>query len=29
MCSPCWQRHPDRPFIRAQGIKTRLVDSPA
>jgi len=29
MCSPCWQRHPDRPFIRAHGIKTRLVDSPA
>jgi site-specific recombinase XerD len=28
LCSPCWQRHPDRPFIRADNLAARLVDPP-
>lgn len=29
LCSPCWQRHPDRPFIRAENLITRLSEPPA
>ena len=28
MCSACWQRHPDRPFIRMNHLAARLVDPP-
>jgi integrase len=28
LCSPCWQRHPDRPFIRAEGLIARLPQPP-
>ncbi|MBL8929285.1 MAG: site-specific integrase [Kineosporiaceae bacterium] len=28
MCSPCWQRHPDRPFTRAERLAARLQDPP-
>jgi site-specific recombinase XerC len=29
LCSACWQRHPDRPFIRGQHLAARLADPPA
>jgi site-specific recombinase XerD len=28
MCSACWQRHPDRPFIRAANLIAALDDPP-
>jgi integrase len=28
LCSPCWQRHPDRPFIRADNLIARLPQPP-
>lgn len=28
MCSACWQRHPDRPFIRAAHLAASLADPP-
>jgi site-specific recombinase XerD len=28
MCSACWQRHPDRPFIRAANLIASLADPP-
>lgn len=28
MCSPCWQRHPDRPFIRVANLIAALADPP-
>src|SRR5262245_57195401 len=28
MCSACWQRHPDRPFIRAANLIASLEDPP-
>lgn len=28
MCSPCWQRDPDRPFVYVRGLKDRLQDAP-
>lgn len=28
MCSACWQRHPDRPFIRLNYVSSRLEDPP-
>ena len=28
LCSPCWQRHPDRPFIRAENLIARLDQPP-
>jgi site-specific recombinase XerD len=28
MCSRCWQRHPDRPFIMAQNLAARLNQPP-
>lgn len=28
MCDRCWQRHPDRPLVQAEGILTRLEDPP-
>lgn len=28
MCSACWQRHPDRPFARAERLAARLQDPP-
>ena len=29
LCSACWQRHPDRPFVRGQRLADRLADPPA
>ena len=29
LCSACWQRHPDRPFVRGQHLATRLAEPPA
>lgn len=29
MCSPCWQRHPDRPFVQAENLAARLNKPPA
>lgn len=29
MCSRCWQAHPDRPFVQADNLATRLSDPPA
>jgi hypothetical protein len=29
MCSRCWQRHPDRPFVKAQNLAARLNQPPA
>ncbi|MET8537006.1 integrase [Streptomyces sp. NPDC005065] len=26
LCSACWQKHPDRPFIAAENLAARLVD---
>jgi hypothetical protein len=28
LCSPCWQRDPDRPFIRADNLITRMAEPP-
>lgn len=28
LCSPCWQRHPGRPFIRGENLRDRLADPP-
>jgi len=28
LCSACWQRHPDRPFVRGQHLADRLADPP-
>lgn len=28
LCNACWQRHPDRPFIAAENLITRLDDPP-
>lgn len=28
LCSPCWQRHPDRPFVRTDNLTTRLPQPP-
>lgn len=28
MCARCWQRHPDRPLVQAEGILARLHDPP-
>ena len=28
LCSPCWQRHPDRPFIRGSNLAARLPQPP-
>lgn len=28
LCSPCWQRHPDRAFIRAENLIADLPDPP-
>lgn len=29
MCSRCWQRHPDRPFVRGENLIARLPEPPA
>ncbi|MGX4694355.1 integrase [Streptomyces sp. JNUCC 63] len=29
LCSPCWQKHPGRPFIRGEHLRERLADPPA
>lgn len=29
LCSRCWQRHPDRPFVRGEHLITELADPPA
>jgi hypothetical protein len=29
MCSRCWQRHPQRPFVQGEHLAARLEDSPA
>jgi site-specific recombinase XerC len=29
MCSRCWQRHPQRPFVQGEHLATRLDDPPA
>lgn len=28
LCSPCWQRHPDRPFVRGSNLAARLPHPP-
>ncbi len=28
LCSACWQKHPDRPFITAANLQERLTDPP-
>jgi len=28
LCSACWQRHPDRPFVRGQHLAARLAEPP-
>ena len=28
LCSPCWQRHPDRPFVRGSNLAARLPQPP-
>ncbi|MGJ6969217.1 hypothetical protein ACSDR0_45745 [Streptosporangium sp. G11] len=28
LCSPCWQRHPDRPFIAGDNLTARLTEPP-
>lgn len=28
MCSACWQKHPDRPFVAGENLANRLVDPP-
>jgi hypothetical protein len=28
MCNPCWQRHPDRPFVRVAGLIAALDELP-
>lgn len=28
LCGRCWQRHPDRPFVYARGLKERIADPP-
>jgi hypothetical protein len=28
MCSACWQRHPDRPFVRVTNLIASLADPP-
>ncbi|MDP9847648.1 hypothetical protein [Streptosporangium lutulentum] len=28
LCSPCWQRHPDRPFIAGDNLIARLTEPP-
>ena len=28
MCSLCWQKHPDRPFVRAENVIAGLHDPP-
>lgn len=28
LCSPCWQRHGDRPFVRGDMLTARLADPP-
>jgi integrase len=29
LCPACWQRHPDRPFVRAENLITDLAEPPA
>ncbi|MBV9023941.1 MAG: site-specific integrase [Streptomycetaceae bacterium] len=29
LCSPCWQKHPGRPFIRGEHLRDRLADPPS
>lgn len=29
LCSACWQKHPDRPFIAAQNLTARLASPPS
>ncbi|WP_346767357.1 integrase [Streptomyces sp. C1-2] len=29
LCSPCWQRHPGRSFIRGEHLRDRLADPPS
>lgn len=29
LCSACWQRHPDRPFVAGENLANRLEDPPA
>jgi hypothetical protein len=29
LCSPCWQKHPGRPFIRAEHLREHLPEAPA
>jgi site-specific recombinase XerD len=29
MCSRCWQRHPDRPFVRVENLAARLENPPS
>ncbi|MER6062327.1 hypothetical protein ABT167_14225 [Streptomyces sp. NPDC001792] len=28
LCSPCWQKHPGRPFIRGEHLRDRLAEPP-
>jgi hypothetical protein len=28
MCSRCWQRHPDRPFVRAENLIAQMAEPP-
>jgi site-specific recombinase XerC len=28
LCSACWQRHPDRPFVRGEHLAARLAEPP-
>lgn len=29
LCSACWQKHPDRPFVRGERLREGLTDPPA
>jgi hypothetical protein len=29
MCSRCWQRHPQRPFVQGEHLAARLEEPPA
>lgn len=29
LCGRCWQRHPDRPFVRGEALAARLAEPPA
>lgn len=29
LCSRCWQRHPDRPFVQGENLAARLPDPPS